>query len=152
MIRHKALLMLALLAGFATGATAEPEIYRCTQDDGTVAFQQMPCRSAPVAPPETRQADEPQYEEQTQTRPEPGGARLPSSISDSAPPEQTEVDPDPRKPVAVSGNRADCEKSARDAIDAIDAELQASGNPENDRARLDELLKLTRRLRLCKEL
>lgn len=151
-MRQNALLMLALLAGFATGTTAEPEIYRCTQDDGTVAFQQMPCQPAPVAQPETRKANESQYEEQMQTRPEPGSARLPSSTTDTAPPEQTEVEPDQRKPVAVSGNRADCEKSARDAIDAIDAELQASGNPENDRARLDELLKLTRRLRLCKEL
>ena len=48
-MRRTVALMLVLLAG--TGAATEPEIYRCTQDDGTVAFQQMPCRPAAAPQP-----------------------------------------------------------------------------------------------------
>ena len=134
--------MSALLAGFGTGAAAEPDIYRCEQVDGTVAFQQLPCRPTPVVQPDARPAETSQIDAAAETPP----------AADSAPPGSTDDDTSERAPVPVSGNRADCEKSTRDAIDAIDAELQASVDTDKDRARLDELLELTQRLRMCKQL
>ena len=73
-------------------------------------------------------------------------------MRESAPPRQPTPPAEPEQPVPMSADRAECEQTARDAIDAIDAELKASGNTENDRARLDELLELTRQLRLCRRL
>lgn len=141
--------MSALLAGFGTGAAAEPDIYRCEQVDGTVAFQQLPCRPTPVVQPDARPAETSQIDAAAETPPAASDA---TPAADSAPPGSTDDDTSERAPVPVSGNRADCEKSTRDAIDAIDAELQASVDTDKDRARLDELLELTQRLRMCKQL
>lgn len=58
--------------------------------------------------------------------------------------------PDPV--VSISGDRAACEKSARDAIDAIDLEMRKGFTPEKRQQHLDELLVLTQRLRECKRL
>lgn len=149
--------MLVLLAGSGASVADEPEIYRCAQEDGTVAFQQMPCRPAAVAQPDPRDAEEAVTGNDASHRgattdaspqaPKPGAR----SIPDAAPSAETAGNAE-RQPVPVSGDRADCEKSARDAIDAIDAELRASSKSDNDRARLDELLELTRQLRLCSRL
>ena len=149
------LLMLALLAGSAAG---EPEIYRCPQDDGTVAFQQTPCSPAAAEPTGTTDANGPNADGEARDRalPDSAGAAAqrprPESMRESVPPRQPTPAAEPEPPVPMSADRAECEKSARDAIDAIDAELKASGNTEDDRARLDELLELTRQLRLCKRL
>ena len=152
---NRGLLMLSLLAGSAAG---EPEIHRCPQDDGTVAFQQTPCRPAAAEPTGTTDADGPNGDGAARDRPLPASAGAasqrprPESMRESAPPRQPTPPAETEQPVPMSVDRAECEKSARDAIDAIDAELKASGNTENDRARLDELLELTRQLRLCRRL
>ena len=44
------MLLLAVLAD--GGVSAEPEIHRCLQADGTIAFQQLPCREATTPEPD----------------------------------------------------------------------------------------------------
>ncbi len=136
---------LALLGASTPAVSDEPGIFRCAQDDGTVAFQQTPC--APVSA-EEQTADE-------------SGDRLAGDDAPSddffdfdnpfdapeEPPEQAEA-----APAIPSDDRQACEKTTREAIDAIDVKLQRSANKEDDRQYLAELLELTRQLRQCKQL
>ena len=69
---------------------------------------------------------------------------------DLPPQEETPVEL-PAVPEALSDDRAACEATTRKAIDVIDAELAADPNGDA-KARLDELLVLTRQLRACKSL
>ncbi len=139
--------MLVLFLGASAAASPEePEIHRCTQGDGTVSFQQTPCapkgaeEPAVVEPAETTSSSDDffDFENPYDAPPEP---------SPGPPPEQETT-----TSASLSGDRQQCEKETREAIDAIDLKLQRSDNKEDDRAHLDELLKLTRRLRQCKEL
>ena len=53
----------------------------------------------------------------------------------------------------MSQNRAECEKTTRDAIDAIDLRMRQSPyTQEEGRAYLEELRVLTQQLRACKQL
>ena len=132
-----------LLLGVSTAAlSAEPEIYRCTQDDGTVSFQQTPC-----APESTA---EPAVDEPAETA-SPSDDFFDFENPYDAPPEPP-AEQEASTPAPPSGDRQQCEKETRDAIDAIDLKLQQSNNKEDDRAHLAELLELTRRLRQCKQL
>ena len=135
---------LALLGASAPAVSDEPEIFRCAQDDGTVAFQQTPC--APVS------NEKPAAED--------SGDRAASDDffdfdnpfdAPQEPPEQEETAPAPAASTP-SGDRQECEKTTREAIDAIDVKLQQSTNKADDREHLAELLELTRRLRECKQL
>lgn len=57
------------------------------------------------------------------------------------------------QPEAPSQDRAECEKTTRDAIDAIDLEMRtATYTREEGREYLAELLELTQQLRACKQL
>lgn len=123
------------------------QIYRCAQADGSVAFQGMPC-----AEPETGQ-EVPDESEATDVEPEVTDADerpfvnpfdLPAQPAVEEP-EAFETDPLPEE---LSMDRQLCEETTRRQIDAIDAELAGV----DDRARLDELLALTRQLRACKSL
>ena len=132
---------LLLLAVPWSSVSAEPEIYRCEQDDGTVAFQQTPC--APTV------AEESPDDEPAET------ATASDDFFDFENPYDAPPEPPQQPgaaPVAPSGDRQQCEKETRDAIDAIDLKLQQSNSSEDDRAYLAELLELTRRLRQCKQL
>ena len=103
-----------------TSLSADTEIYRCPLDDGTFAFQEMPC------PDPVQEAED---------------AAEPSARPVEAPPEP------------VTQDRAECEKTARDAIDAIDLEMRQSAySKEQGREYLAELRVLTQRLRACKQL
>lgn len=122
--------LVSLLLVF-TGASAETEIFRCPQADGTIAFQEMPC-AEPVDKPEPEQEPEP----------EPEIAEPISQIPVAG-----------HFPRPASQDRGECEKTARDAIDAIDLQMRASSYTreelENFKA---ELRVLTRQLRACKQL
>ena len=137
--------LLALAALPRTDLTAEAEIHRCTQEDGTIAFQETPCPE----PSDDGDADT-QRETGTPTSSdgffdfvnpydEPEEAPLPSST-------------EPALPKSVSTDRADCEKTTRDAIDAIDMEMREGYSKEDGQTSLAELLELTQQLRACKEL
>lgn len=128
----KTLVLFVLLV--SASASAETEIFRCPMDDGTVAFQETPC-------PEPVEETEPEVEVQNEQS-EPTVHEPVSQIPVS--------DPLPRP---TSQDRAECEKTARDAIDAIDLEMRAGSYTreelENFKA---ELRVLTRQLRACKQL
>ncbi|MBT8067810.1 MAG: hypothetical protein KJO09_11255 [Gammaproteobacteria bacterium] len=122
---------------------SEPEIHRCTQEDGTIAFQEMPCPE----PEDTSEIDS------QGDKPDPAPA---DEFFDFVNPydeaEQAPVPTEAARPAPPSKDRAECEKTTRDAIDAIDVELRKDYSEDASKAYLAELLELTRQLRACKQL
>ncbi|MEL7185904.1 MAG: hypothetical protein AAFN50_05640 [Pseudomonadota bacterium] len=115
----------------AYSAAAETEIFRCAQADGTIAFQEMPCSEI----------------EEKQAEPAPQDLAPISEVPVSQVPVEEPLPP------PASKNRSECEKAARDAIDAIDLEMRSkSYSKEEGQAYLAELRVLTRQLRACKQL
>jgi hypothetical protein len=135
--------VLALLMISTTSVGSEPIIHRCTQDDGTVAYQEVPCPE----PEDTSDADN--QDDRADPRPA-------DEFFDFVNPyDEPERGPTPTEtpPVVVpSEDRAECEKTTRDAIDAIDLELRENDPKDADREHLAQLLQLTRQLRSCKQL
>ena len=135
--------VVALLVLPATSIGAEPEIHRCLQEDGTVAFQEMPCPEPKDTSESDSQGDE---------------ADLSPSddffdfVNPYDEPEQASVPTETAPPAPLSQDRAECEKTTRDAIDAIDLELRKDYSEDASKAYLAELLELTRQLRACKQL
>lgn len=125
----------------ASGVAADADIYRCPLDDGTFAFQQMPCPEADET------GDEPELELELEASPEPELEPEPSTETEEPQPSE------PPLPARLSVDRAACEKETRDAIDAIDVEMrQTSYSQEQGEQYLADLLDLTRQLRACKQL
>ena len=121
----------------ASASVAETEIHRCAQEDGTVAFQEKPCEEVSEAAEDSGETNPPASEDDffdfVNPFDEPQGP-------------STETGP-------VSQDRAECEKTTRDAIDAIDLEMQQTTySKEQGDEYLAELLTLTRQLRACKAL
>ena len=132
------IIIFALLPA-ASCAAADADIYRCPLDDGTFAFQQMPCPEAEGT------GDELQPEPEPELAPE-------SSVGAPLEPEDPRPS-EPPLPAQLSVDRATCEKDTRDAIDAIDLEMrQTSYSKEQGEQYLADLLELTRQLRACKQL
>lgn len=139
-IRMSSVLLLLMLG--ATSVAAEGEIYRCLLEDGTIAFQELPC-AEPVESPDTESSTIDEADE-------------PPTVDDDAfdfvnpfdePAEQIIAD----APEPASGDRAECEKAARDAIDAIDQEMRETAyTKEQGKEYLAELLVLTKQLRNCR--
>jgi hypothetical protein len=137
----------ALLLILGTHALAQSEIYRCAQDDGTVAFQQTPCaESDDGSANDAASGEQNNVDAAASSENESGFSNPfdePANPPEAAPPES---------PDSISEARASCEQSARDAIDAIDLEMREGYTQEQGQAYLDELLKLTQQLRDCKRL
>lgn len=133
------LLVLSILPWL--GAAAEPDIYRCAQPDGTVAFQQTPCV-------------EPADDSESESREEGVGPDAADGAADFVNPYDDPAElpepPDPALP--ASQDRAECETRTRNAIDAIDLEMRAGYTKEKGQQYLAELLELTEQLRACKQL
>ena len=127
-------------------ASAQTEIHRCVQADGTVAFQETPCPE-PETTPGDAEADVPA--EPMTTTPADDVFDF-TNPYDDAPDRSLPSDADARTPVSQS--RADCEQETRDAIDAIDLELQQDGAAAQRERYLERLLALTEQLRSCKTL
>jgi len=127
-------------------AGAQTEIHRCAQADGTIAFQETPCPE-----PETTPGD---VESVVTTEPTTATAADDvfdfTNPYDEVPGRPLPREADPRTPVSKS--RADCEQETRDAIDAIDLELQRDVAVDQRERYLDRLLELTEQLRACKSL
>jgi len=136
----------ALLLIVVATAMAQSEIYRCAQEDGTVAFQQTPCEvasdQAADAAPDEQDAVEP--DAASDPAPEPSAVFAEPADAPAAKPDESTA--------PLSEDRANCEKSARDAIDAIDLEMRKGYSREQGPAYRDQLLKLTQQLRDCKKL
>ena len=149
------LLLLTLLCSglaFAQTTPGQPgsEIFRCPQADGTIAFQGMPCaESASEDEKSAADSDELVSARDAQT----GGGDDPFDfVNPFDEPAETTPPETASRPVPLSQDRAECEKAARDAIDAIDLEMRREYTKAEGQAYMTELLKLTRALRACKEL
>ncbi|MEO1246435.1 MAG: hypothetical protein AAFX56_12205 [Pseudomonadota bacterium] len=137
--------VLALLLMLASaGIAAEPEIHRCTQPDGTIAFQGTPC-------PEPKETVATAGQQETELEPD----RANDFFAFESPFDEPEEPPAPATNASqapVSQDRAECEKITRDAIDAIDLEMRKGYTREEGEDYLTELLELTEQLRTCKTL
>ena len=133
----------------ATSAMADTEINRCLLDDGTIAFQQKPCPEPAAIDDDSSDAGEsPGAGETTDADDDVLDFVNPFDEPASPPPP-----PEPGLPEPLSQDRAECEKTTRDAIDAIDLEMRANlYTKEQGEAYLAELLELTQQLRACKQL
>ena len=127
----------------AAGAAADTDIHRCVLEDGTIAFQELPCSEQAVdaddssEPGERPDADDDAFDF-VNPFDEPAGAPAAAETTGPGP---------------VSQDRAECEKSTRDAIDAIDLEIRETAyTKEQGQEYLAELLVLTQQLRACKQL
>ena len=134
-------LALLLLPGINVAAAAD--IFRCTQQDGTVAFQATPC-------PDTASNDDAGSESELPESPVADDASDFVNPFDVA--EESGAPSEPGPLAAVSQDRAECEKTTRNAIDAIDLELRRGYTKEEGQRYLAELLELTQQLRACKQL
>ena len=140
--------LLVLMLATASAA-ADTEIHRCLLDDGTMAFQEMPC-------PE-RAADANDGNESDESR---GAGESPATDDDAFDfvdpfdePAGTPAAAETARPEPPSQDRAECEKTTRDAIDAIDLEMRETAyTKEQGEEYLTELLVLTQQLRGCKQL
>jgi hypothetical protein len=133
----------------AASVAAETEIHRCLLEDGTTAFQETPCPERAVETNDGNESDDGR-----------GAGENPAADDDvfdfENPFDQPESPPataETNVPEAVSQDRAECEKTTRDAIDAIDLEMRETAyTKEQGQEYLAELLTLTQQLRRCKEL
>ena len=126
---------------------ADTEIHRCLLEDGTVAFQEMPC---PEPAPPGEKAQEAGNEGEGRAE---AAANEPPAGSSPAEEQAGQGRPaGPQAPESVSKDRGECEKAARDAIDAVDLELREDATGERRRDYLAKLLALMEQLRDCKQL
>jgi len=137
----RSIVLVLMLA--AASAAAETEIHRCVLEDGTIAFQELPC------PEQAVDADD---DSEPGERPDAADDAFdfvnPFDEPASPPATAKKTGPEP-----VSQDRAECEKTTRDAIDAIDLEMRETAyTKEQGQEYLAELLALTQQLRGCKEL
>jgi len=140
-------IVVLILAG--TSVTADTEIHRCLLEDGTFAFQEMPCPEPAVNADDGIEAG--------RSHPEKGTAAADDEVFDFVNPFDEPVSPpapsEATLPESVSRDRAECEKTTRNAIDVIDLEMRENAyTKEQGREYLAELLRLTQRLRTCKQL
>ena len=138
-----------LLTLAAASAAADTEIHRCVLADGTIAFQELPC-----AEPSAEADDSSEPVESRNAGEDPAAGD--DAFDFVNPFDQPESSPPATEPAAtgpVSQNRAECEKTTRDAIDAIDLEMRETEyTKEESRQYLAELLVLTEQLRRCRAL
>jgi hypothetical protein len=141
----------AILIFAAANAAAETKVYRCSLEDGTIAFQEMPCAEP---------AEDANDGSETDANQNAGNDKEPAAGDDAFDfvnpfdePESPPASTKPVRPEPVSQDRAECEKMTRDAIDAIDLEMRNTAyTKEQGQEYLAELLELTRQLRDCRQL
>ena len=138
--------VMVMLVG--TSVAADTEIHRCLLDDGTIAFQETPCPDTAIDAGAASEAGN------SRSAGKPHDDNDDSAFASPFDEPPVPVTPsEPRRPAPRSQDRAECEKTARDAIDAIDLEMKEYAySKEQGQAYLAELLALTARLRDCKQL
>ena len=143
--------ILLLVATCGASMGQEPVIYRCTLPDGTTAFQGMPCDEAanPAGESDTA-SDIPEQTDEDSDESARGAFDFVNPFDAPAESARDGAPVESRPP--LSADRAEREKQARDAIDAIDLEMRSGYTKAEGEAYLAELLELTRALRACKAL
>lgn len=140
-----------LMALIFVGAhvVADTEIHRCLLEDGTFAFQEMPCSLPAANANDASEAGDGHKDSGTPAVNNDGLDFInpyDELASSPMPSETTLTEP-------ISPDRAACEKTTRDAIDAIDLKMREDAHTkEQGRANLADLLVLTQQLRACKQL
>jgi hypothetical protein len=132
-----------------TGVTADTEIHRCLLEDGTIAFQEKPCSEPAANTDDGSKAGE--------RRSDSGIPAADDDVFDLVDPIDETASPptpfEPTLPEQASKDRSECEKTTRDAIDAIDFEMRKNAySKEQGQEYLADLLELTQQLRACKQL
>ena len=139
----------AIMMFAGSSVTADTEIHRCLLDDGTFAFQEMPCAEPAADAEDTGEANE--------SRSDSGTPVADDDVFDFVNPFDEPAGPakpeEKALPEGLSKSGSECEKTTRDAIDAIDLEMRENDySTEQGQEYLAELLELTRQLRACKQL
>jgi hypothetical protein len=118
-------------------------------DDGTIAFQETPCPEPLVdANDDSESVEDHGADEILDAEEE--ASDFANPFDEPAPVPATV---EPTLPEPVSQDRTECEKTTREAIDAIDLEMREQAyTKEQGEAYLAELLSLTQQLRACKQL
>lgn len=138
---------LALLLA-TTSAAAQTEIHRCVQEDGSIAFSQLPCTERQAEPEPDDIASDSDDDEALDYSDDDF-----ASPFDEAEVVEVQVEVEASLPEPVSQDRAECEKITRDAIDAVDLEMRSSDyTAEEGGEYLARLRELTQKLRACKQL
>ncbi len=139
--------LILLLAG--ASVTADTEIHRCMLQDGTIAFQEMPCPEPAVDAGKESDSSESPADSETPTADD-GAPDIAIPFDEPAsPPAAAEI----TLSESMSKDRTKCEKTTRDAIDAIDLEMRENPySKAQGQEFLAELLELTQQLRACKQL
>jgi len=113
-------------------ASAQTQIHKCTDADGSVAYSQLPCAAQKSVESEKTEPD---------------------AEAESATPVSTEqalsITEIPQEEAELETSRSACKKRYRDAIDAIDAEIGREYSPDKAEQYKQRLLLLTRELRQC---
>jgi hypothetical protein len=140
-------MVVLMLAG--TSVAADTEIHRCLLEDGTFAFQEMPCPAPAANANDGIEAGEGHKDS--------GAPAVNDDVLDFVNPFDEPADPPMHSEATltepVSMGRAECQKTTRDAIDAIDLEMRGNAyTKEEGQAYLADLLALTEQLRACKRL
>jgi len=140
-------IVVLMLAG--TRVTADTEIHRCLLDDGTIAFQETPCSEPAVNADDSSETGESRSASEAPVDDDDVFDFVNPFDEPASPPTASE----PKLPEPVSQDRAECEKTTRDAIDAIDLDIRETPyTKEQGEEYLAELLALTQQLRACKQL
>ena len=137
------MLWVILLSVPGTSSGDGQTIHRCTMEDGTVAFQELPCTEQQLSA-EEHVPDKP---DQADAVDDFFGFENPFDAPTQAPSQPVLTNSEP-----PSQDRVACEKTARLSIDVIDAKLNESKSEDDRETYLAELLELTAQLRACKQL
>lgn len=133
-----ATLLVLLCAAVLPVPTTAADIYRCTDENGNVAYLQLPCPPEEDAEREvTPDADASQAEQAVNwmsAQPQPEAEQL----TNPAPSSRLENE-----------SLDTCKKRYRDQIDAIDAELRSSWSADEAGNYKEQLRALTQQLRAC---
>lgn len=140
--------LLTLLTLVMTSVSAQTQIHRCLQADGTITFQELPCPE----PAQDSASNEPGVDDQDVSETAVPADGYADFVNPFDAPEDLAVTTDTESDEPVSQDRATCEKKSRDAIDAIDFEMRKGYTEEQGKQYLSDLLVLTKQLRACKQL
>ena len=148
-LRWSARAVTIALALASTSVAAGTDIYRCVLEDGTTAFQATPCPEPAAKQDDDTESSDGGNDDQATA----GTDDELDFVNPFDEPESPAAPSEPALPESLSKDRAECEKSTRDEIDAVDSEMHANADAaDQDRDYLTELLALTARLRACKQL
>lgn len=113
-------------------ANSQTQIHKCTDENGGVAYSQLPC-----APQKTKGSEKTVPDVETERA-------IPASEE-----KQLSTNETPTEKSELATASLACKKRYRDAIDAIDAEISRQYSPDKAEEYKQRLLQLTRKLRQC---